>query len=353
MRTLPLSEQHKKLTANFAEFGGFEMPMQYSSAKDEALSVRESCGIFDVSHMGEFFITGPQAAKFVQYLITNEIESAPNGSAVYSPLCRNDGTIIDDLIAYKITNENILICVNAANQGKDREWIEKNMGSFDCKLNDRSHEFCLLAIQGPKAHEYTQKLGLPQEIHNLKSFQIFSENDLHISRTGYTGEDGFEIFCSANKAEDIWKKAMDLKITPCALAARDVLRLEACLPLYGQDLSDHVTPLESALKWTVKMDKKDFLGKAALEKLTPTSRLIKISLEKGIPRQGHKIIDDQNQQLGEVTSGTYSPLLSKGIALARVDKEKWSDEKKSFVSVRNKTYAFKRHKKSFLKEYFS
>ena len=338
-----LHEIHLSLQAKMAEFAGFEMPIQYSSVKKEVMAVRQDVGIFDVSHMGEFFVEGPDAIKFVDFLITNDFLHAENLKAVYSPLCREDGTIIDDLIAYKLSPEKALICVNAANIEKDWNWIFQQAKPFNLELSNQSKSYSLLAIQGPNSAELLQKVGLiSKEELNPDFFPYYSikqiiknNSPLILARTGYTGEDGFEVFSpSPEIAQTIWKESTLNGATPCGLAARDVLRLEVCYPLYGHELSDEVTPLDSALKWTVKLDKDNFLGKSFLSSYKPKYRLIKLSLNKGIPREGYPILNDKNENIGKVTSGTLSVMLNKGISLGLVEKDKFPEDKKFFIQIR-------------------
>jgi aminomethyltransferase len=358
LKKTPLHGIHKSLQAKMADFAGFEMPIQYSSIKNEVARVRENAGVFDVSHMGEFFIEGPDAVKFVDYLITNDFSNSDNLKAVYSPLCRENGTIIDDLIAYKLSPEKILICVNASNIEKDWDWISKQKKSFNVELSNRSGDYSLLAIQGPQSADVLGKIGiLSKEELAPESFPYYSirhieinDDHLIIARTGYTGEDGFEIFSSSSEyTKTLWEGLSENGATPCGLAARDVLRLEVCYPLYGHELNDEITPLDSALKWTVKMDKKDFLGKDSLSSYIPKYRLVKLSLNKGIPREGYPILNNKNEKIGKVTSGTLSVVLNKGISLGLVEKNKFPEDKKFFIQIRNKTFEASYQSKPFYK----
>lgn len=332
-----LHAQHVELNAKMADFAGFDMPLQYSSVKEEVLAVRENAGVFDVSHMGEFFVEGKEAIKFVDNLISNDFIGAGNSKAVYSPLCRDNGTIIDDLIAYKLEEEKVLICVNAANIEKDWNWISSKVEEFDCTLTDRSSEYSLLALQGPKTEEILKKIGF-SGIEDIEYYSIkendFKGNKVIMARTGYTGEDGFELFCSHETVKELWKDLLDNGVSPCGLVSRDVLRLEVCYPLYGNELNDELTPLDAALKWTVKMSKDNFFGKNALEEYTPKYRLAKLILEKGIPREGYPVENSDGETIGVITSGTMSVTINKGIALARVEKSKFPKDKKLFIKVR-------------------
>lgn len=340
-----LHEEHKKLGAKMAPFAGFDMPLQYSSVKEEVLAIRNKAGVFDVSHMGEFFVTGVNSQAFIDYLMTNDYLNSPVGKAVYSPLCREDGTCIDDLIAYKISTEKSLICVNASNIEKDWNWISKFAAQFEVELVNRSNDYSLLAIQGPDSANIMKSLGF--EVGDIPYYGVKELSEIIIARTGYTGEDGFEIFCSHNKARELWSKMLEAGVAPCGLAARDVLRLEVCFPLYGHEIHDQVTPLDSALKWTVKMTKDKFIAKEALQDYKPRFKLVKLLLERGIPREGYPIVNASGESIGVVTSGTMSVVLGKGIALAHVNADV-KDEQLS-VSIRDKLYPASVVKSAFVK----
>lgn len=341
MKKTSLYDQHVKLNGKMVPFAGFEMPVQYSGVKEEAMAVRESVGVFDVSHMGEFFVEGPQAHEFVDYLITNDFLGASLNKAVYSPLCRPDGTIVDDLIAYKLSQDLALICVNAANIDKDWDWINQYLSNFDCKLTNQSEDYSLLAIQGPKSAELIKDIGISLKDgfeYYSADYSEFNGTPVIVARTGYTGEDGFEVFCPNNKIVSLWDKVLSAGAKPCGLASRDVLRLEVCYPLYGKELSDDWTPLDASLKWTVKLDKADFVGKETLGNYAARYRLIKLQLPKGIPREGYPILNDADQEVGKVTSGTMSVALGQGICLGLVKKELFPENKTFYVSIRNKKY---------------
>lgn len=346
-----LFDAHTKLGAKMAPFAGFEMPIQYSSVKEEVLAVREKVGVFDVSHMGEFFAQGPQAVAFVDYMMTNDFAAADLYKAVYSPLCREDGTVIDDFIAYKIGAQRVLICVNAANIDKDFNWFKSHVDKFDCKLTNHSHEYSLLALQGPLSEETLHKLEIFPEgdfpYYSAKEIKAHGE-DIIIARTGYTGEDGFELFCSNSYIETLWDKLITSGVTPCGLASRDVLRLEVCYPLYGHEIHDDVTPLDSALKWTVKFSKEKFLGKEALENYIPKLRLAKLSLNKGIPREGYPVLNEAQEVIGKICSGTMSVVTGKGIAIGHIEKEKFPKDKKLFIQIRKNIVEANYHTKPFV-----
>ena len=346
-----LYDAHMKLNAKMAPFAGFEMPIQYTSIKEEVIAVRENVGVFDVSHMGEFFAEGPEAIKFIDNMMTNDFMGADLYKAVYSPLCRDNGTVIDDFIAYKIGTERVLICVNASNIDKDYSWFESHVTEFDCQLSNHSSNYSLLAIQGPRSEEVLKQI----EIYPTGDFPYYSAKEIQahgekliIARTGYTGEDGFELFCSNQFITTLWDKLLNAGVIPCGLAARDVLRLEVGYPLYGHEIHDDVTPLDSALKWTVKFSKNNFIGKEALENYTPKYRLVKLSLDKGIPREGYPILNEEHETIGKVCSGTMSIISGKGIALCHVEKAKFPKDKKLFIQIRKNIVPANYHTKPFI-----
>jgi aminomethyltransferase len=346
MKKTQLYDNHQKLNAKFVPFGGWDMPIQYSSVKDEAAAVRKSAGVFDVSHMGEFFVTGKDTYRFLNFILPNEIEGASMRKAVYSPLIRENGTIIDDLIVYKLEDERALVCVNAANIDKDFMWLSENIKNFDCKIENKSEDYSLLALQGPDSEEVLRKAidaDIPGEY-----YSCVESNKFILARTGYTGEDGFEIFGPHKEIQDVWEKLIELDTKPCGLAARDVLRLEVCYPLYGHELNDEVTPLDSALKWTVKFGKEDFMGKEFLSHYKPKYRLVKLILEKGIPREGYEVTNSEGETIGIITSGTMSVALSRGISLARIEANKFPTDEIFNVKIRNQVYEAKRTTKPFV-----
>ncbi len=337
-----LYEEHLQLNAKLVDFAGWQMPIQYKNLKEEVLAVRNDVGVFDVSHMGEFFVRGPQAIDFVDYIVTNDIKNAQMGKAIYSPMCREDGTVIDDLIVYKLAESKVMICVNAANIDKDFDWMNSKTENFDCTLSNHSSDYSLLAIQGPNSFNTLKKLDLNHDLKDISYYSIDikenGETPIIFARTGYTGEDGFEIFAPHDYIKNVWKQLIEIGVTPCGLGARDVLRLEVCYPLYGHELSDELTPLDSGLKWTVKLNKEDFIGKQVLADANAKYKLIKLTLDRGIPREGYTLANSQGQEIGRITSGTQSVILQKGIALALVDKNLHSSGEEILVNIRNKQY---------------
>jgi aminomethyltransferase len=331
---LALHQEHEKLHCKFSPFAGFMMPLQYSSIKEEVQAVREHVGLFDVSHMGEFFVFGPEAVHFLDHLVTNDVSQLPVKKALYTSICKEGGGVIDDLIIYRLQESEFLICVNASNIEKDWSHFLEHKKSFRCELSNISDRCSLLALQGPKAKKLLHVLGYSIEhvptygIGDLpkKPFHtILKNNDpfLIISRTGYTGEDGFELFGDHATISTLWKtliqKGHDDHLRPCGLAARDVLRIEAGYPLYGHELDDNHTPFEGGIGWTVKMKKKSpFIGLSTFQKMSPRWALKRFSVEKVIPRSEYKILNEEGLEVGYVTSGTFSPTISKGIGMARI-----------------------------------
>jgi aminomethyltransferase len=345
-----LYDEHVKLGAKIVPFAGWDMPVQYTSVKDEVLAIRQNVGVFDVSHMGEFFLEGEDAEQFADQLVTNDILNSPTKKAIYSPLCREDGTVIDDLIVYKLAPGRVLICVNASNIDKDFNWIKSKHQDFKCKLTNRSDEYSLLALQGPKAYEILKPLVA--ELPDVEYYSVFETTfqgaPVIVARTGYTGEDGFEIFGSHATIQSLWQKFMALKVLPCGLASRDVLRLEVCYPLYGHELNDEVNPYDAGLGWTVKGAKPKFIGKEALTSKTAKYKLVKLILDKGIPREGYPVLNSKNEQIGVVTSGTMSVVLNKGVAFARIQIDKAPADEVFIVDIRQKPYPAQLTKKPFV-----
>lgn len=345
-----LFDEHVKLGAKIVPFAGWDMPVQYTSVKDEVLAVRNGVGVFDVSHMGEFFVEGKDAEAFADYLVTNDILGAPTGKAIYSPLCRDNGTVVDDLIVYKLAPGRVLICVNASNIEKDFAWMKQKHQGFDCSFVNLSNIFSLLALQGPKSFEILRPLL--NELPDLEYYSVFEtkigSDPVIVARTGYTGEDGFEIFGHHSTIKNLWRNLMAAGVTPCGLAARDVLRLEVCYPLYGHELSDEVTPYDAGLGWTVKSQKINFIGKEALAPKPAKYKLVKLVLDKGIPREGYPVMNSNNTVIGQVTSGTMSVVLNKGVCLARIEIDKAPADEVFSIDIRGKAYPAELVKKPFV-----
>lgn len=316
-------------------FGGFDMPVQYTSILDEHRAVREAAGLFDVSHMGEVLVRGPHAFDFVQHLVTNDAETLYDGRAMYTVMCRPDGTAVDDLLVYRRSEDDYLLVINAANIEKDWQWMVSN-NPMKADLENASDDFALLAIQGPKSLEIVQAVtDIP--LGDLKYYHFIEPGPgsflgcerAILSRTGYTGEIGLEIYCEPERAADVWQALMDAGaahgLQPAGLGARDTLRLEAGYCLYGNDLDDNHHPLEAGLGWVVKPDKGDFVGREALRQARADGldrRLVAFVMdERGIPRAGYPIQSPEGYEIGVVTSGSQSPTLGKGIGMGYVTNE--------------------------------
>ena len=319
---------HKSLGAKMLDFHGWDIPLHYSGIIDEHINVRNKVGLFDVSHMGRFEIKGPKAYDCLQNLITNDISKLSNHQALYSPMCYDNGGIVDDVIVYRIDKEKFLVVVNASNKQKDIEWITEHSESVN--VENVSDKMALLAIQGPLAIDTLQKIVEP-DLSLLRSFDLIITNifgiECMISRTGYTGEDGFEIFFDSSQVV-IWDKLMEAGsgfIKPAGLGARNTLRLEGGLMLYGNDIDENTTPLEVPLKWTVRFEK-DFIGKQALMNQKVTRKLVGFYVpEKRIARQGNEVLINESKS-GFVTSGSFSPTLKKSIGLCFVPLQVLLDE---------------------------
>ncbi|MGJ8653673.1 MAG: glycine cleavage system aminomethyltransferase GcvT [Opitutaceae bacterium] len=323
MLEIPLHNFHAEQGARFVNFGGWNMPVQYTSILEEHKAVRTAAGLFDVSHMGEFHVHGADAAEFLDRLVVNAVAKAPIGKAVYSPMCASDGGVVDDLIVYRTGEDDFLVCVNASNIEKDFGWFLKQAERWGLavEIEDHSDEYALLALQGPKAEAILLAIGL-KEVAEIKRFWhklvTFSGEKIRVCRTGYTGEDGFEIYSSPKAAEQLAKQIVahgqPLGLKLCGLGSRDSLRLEAGLPLYGHELSDTITPLEASLDWTVKLNKEDFIGKNALTEQKENgvpNRVLHFKLEgRRIAREGTPVVNQEGAEVGKVLSGTLSPMIN-------------------------------------------
>ncbi|MGI5843592.1 MAG: glycine cleavage system aminomethyltransferase GcvT [Candidatus Xenobium sp.] len=326
----PLYEVHRREGARIVEFAGWEMPVEYTGIRQEHQATRTGTGLFDLSHMGEIEVTGPGATAYLNYMVTNDVERLEPGQCLYTCMCGADGGILDDLLVYRFPDmqggeRRFWLVVNASNRLKVVEWMENHL-SGDAQLNDLSLDTALLAVQGPEAQEFLQP-GTEANLEELGYYHLLETKVAGIpavlSRTGYTGEDGFELYVAWERVEELWNSLRQVGgIVPVGLGARDTLRLEAGYSLYGHEISELTTPLDAGLGWVVRWSKPDFLGKAALsrqkEKGARTTIVGLEMLGRGIPRQGYPV-EGPEGPVGVVTSGTFSPSLSKGIALARVD----------------------------------
>lgn len=326
-----LHDKHIQLGAKMVDFAGWHMPVQYTSIIEEHKTVRESVGLFDVSHMGEVFVSGKDSLDFLQKIVPQDISKLAYEKAVYCQLPNKEGGLIDDLIIYKLgINEYLIIC-NASRIDEDLNWMVRNKKGFDVKIDNQSHNYSLLAVQGPKADALLRKMGLEtqQESFTIKPASICGKKML-VSRTGYTGEDGYELLVENEFSEELWDEVLEygreFGIKPIGLGARDTLRLEAGLHLYGNDLDEHTTPIEAGLSWSVPKDKKeDYNGKSVImsQALNGVSKkLVGIKmLDKSIARHEYEVYKD-GEKVGIVTSGGVSPVLNANIAMAYVNNDK-------------------------------
>ncbi len=327
IKKTPFYDIHQKLGAKIVEFAGYYMPVQYRSMTEEHKRVRKSVGIFDLSHMGEFIVSGHGARQFVQYAVTNDVYSLEIGQVLYTCMCYPDGGIVDDFLVYNL-GDTFMLVVNASNIDKDFAYLMSLKKHDDVELTDLSDETALLAIQGPDAEKVMARItdyDLPSLLFYWSAITEVAGVEMLFSRTGYTGEDGFELYCPPKYAERVWNAAMEaakeFDCEPIGLGARDSLRLEMKYALYGNDIDETTNPFEAGLGWTVKLDSGDFVGKKALEKFKAEGlkrKLIPFELkERGFPRQHYAIVVGGNK-VGEVTSGTFSPMLEKGIGTGYV-----------------------------------
>lgn len=340
-------EVYGKYNGKTIDFGGWDLPVQFSGIKEEHEVVRTKAGLFDVSHMGEIEVKGKDALAFLQKILTNNVANVKENACQYSAMCYEDGGTVDDLVLYKRGEEDYLLVVNASNIEKDFEWIKGHMFG-DVQVMNVSDKYAQLAIQGPLAEQITQKLTST----NLSEITFFkfregitlADKSVLISRTGYTGEDGFEIYCKPEDAVSLWESLLeagqDEGIQPCGLGARDTLRFEARLPLYGQELTKDISPIEAGIGFAVKTDKEeDFLGKEVLKKQKEDGaprKLVGIEMiDKGIPRTGYEVFID-GEQVGFVTTGTQSPTLKKNVGLVLIDENYKALDTEVEVQVRKK-----------------
>lgn len=335
----PLFQEHQSLNARIVDFGGWALPVNYGSQVDEHNAVRNACGMFDVSHMTVSDLSGTNTEQFLGHLLANDIGklNGHDGKALYSCMLNNEGGVIDDLIVYRIDQEHFRLVTNAGTRDKDLAWIQQQAKSFEVVVEEKP-ELALVAIQGPQAlAACAQHLPnkLSEFIATLKRFHGGFVGDEFVGRTGYTGEDGVEFIVSANLAISIWQTMIKAGVQPCGLGARDTLRLEAGMSLYGNDLDEQHTPIESGVAWTVaNKDERQFIGKAGLNSTKAWMHGLEL-LDKGVLR-GHQTILLNDEEIGEVTSGTFSPSLEKSIALARLN-QKLDIGDEVAVAVRKKT----------------
>ncbi|MEG0439589.1 MAG: glycine cleavage system aminomethyltransferase GcvT [Solibacillus sp.] len=329
LKRTPLFDEYAKYGGKTIDFGGWDLPVQFSSIKEEHDAVRNRAGLFDVSHMGEIFVEGPDALPYLQKLLSNDISKIAIGGAQYSALCYENGGIVDDLLTYRLDETRYLLCVNASNIEKDFAWMQEHVEG-DVTITNASDDFAQIALQGPLAEEVLQTLT-DTDLTTIKYFKFQDNVDVAghqvlVSRSGYTGEDGFELYGTPAAIVDLWDKILDAGkeqgVIAAGLGARDTLRFEACLPLYGQELSQDISPLEAGIGFAVKLQKEPkFIGQEALiaqKEAGLTRKSVGIEMiDKGIPRHGYKVFKD-GQEIGEVTTGTQSPMTKRNIGMALI-----------------------------------
>lgn len=321
-----LYDRHVALNAKMVPFGGFEMPIQYTNIVDEHNAVRQDCGVFDVSHMGEVLVTGPEAEKFVQYIFTNDVSGAPVGKIFYGMMLHPDGGTVDDLLVYKMGETSFFLVINAANIDKDYAWITEQAKKFDVTTENQSEYYGQLAVQGPMGETVTEEVldirCKELEFYTFKTIEVEGEKII-VSRTGYTGEDGFEIYGSHAYIQKLWDALIKSgRCKPCGLGCRDTLRFEVGLPLYGDELTDEISPIMAGLGMFVKLDKEDFVGKDAVARQKAegvNKKLVGIELEgRAIPRHGYEVIAE-DKVIGTVTTGYSSISTGKSVCMALID----------------------------------
>ena len=322
LRRTVLYERHVALGGRMVGFGGWELPVQYRGIVEEHRAVRSDAGIFDVSHMGEIEVHGPDALAFLQSVLTRDVASFPVGQAGYALICQPDGGIIDDVFVYHLA-DRWLVVVNAANSARDLAWFRQHAAGFAVTIDDRSAQTALVALQGPRAEALLQVFdaglaALPY--HGVAAGRIAGIGDVRVARTGYTGEDGFEIFCDTADAGALWDRLLAAGATPCGLGARDSLRFEACLALYGHEIDAQVNPFEARLGWAVQLDRSDFIGRDALRAIKaagPGRRLVGFTMVgRGIARSGYAVQDIDGTPIGHVTSGMPAPTVGGHLGMA-------------------------------------
>ena len=354
VKVTSLHQAHINLGAKMVEFAGFDMPIVYTSIKDEHEAVRHHVGMFDVSHMGEITVVGEEAQAFMEFMFTNKVSSMYEQQINYGMMLYPNGTVVDDLLVYKVNQHHFFLVVNASNIEKDFQYLLENKDGYRVDIKNVSHQYSEIALQGPKAQEMMLK-ALKIDLQDLKFFHFneyaYEGQTLLISRTGYTGEDGFEIYGNHQLINQLWGIFLDNSVTPCGLGSRDTLRFEANLPLYGHEISQEITPIEAGLKYFVKIDEDiNFLGKEALLSGDVVRRVVGLELEqKSIPREGYLVFKDE-KEIGYITTGYLSISLDKPVALAMINRPYTKQGTKVFVQIRNKKVPGFIRDRKFLKD---
>jgi aminomethyltransferase len=357
----PLYSRHQELGGKIVSFAGWELPVQYTGVIPEHTATRTKAGLFDVSHMGEVFVTGPEATESLQYLTCNDVTKLTDGKAQYSAILNEKGGVVDDIIIYRYAADNYLVCVNASNADKDFEWL-KSHNKHNATYTNKSAEYGQVALQGPNAVKIVESIPELKSAANLEYFSFadikLGQDTIICARTGYTGEDGFEFFVPAKSTVSFWNLLLEagsnFGLVPCGLGARDSLRLEACYPLHGHELGEDISALESGLAWIVKFSKGDFIGKSALE-VQKNSGIPRILvgfevLDSGIARENLEIFSSDGKKIGITTSGTKTPTIQKSIGMALVNKEYSAVGTEIFIEVRGKRLKTLVAKKPFYKK---
>ena len=349
-----LYDKHVALGALISPFGGFDMPIQYTNIVDEHQAVRQHCGVFDVSHMGEVLVFGKDAERYVNHIFTNDVRDVPDGKILYGMICYEDGGVVDDLLVYKMVDDRFFLVINAANIDKDWAWIQQQAKGFDITLEHQSEQYGELAVQGPEAEQVMEQvLGIACKELSFYTFKMIG--DVIVSRTGYTGEDGFEIYATPHYINECWDKLIAANVKPCGLGCRDTLRFEVGLPLYGDELSETITPIMAGLGIFVKLDKDEFIGKEALarqEAEGAPKKLVGIELhDKAIPRHGYSVLKDGNV-IGEVTTGYHTISTDKSVCLALIDSQYAAQGTDVEIQIRKKTFPGTVCKKRFYDKHY-
>ena len=357
-----LFDKHVSMGAMMVEFGGFDMPLLYQSAgiAPEHYAVREHVGLFDVSHMGEVTVKGKDAERYVQHIFTNDIAGAPVGKIYYGMMCYENGGTVDDLLVYKMGENDFFLVINAANIDKDWAWMQEHAAGFDIDLQNRSDYYGQIAVQGPESEDVMERvLGLECKeltFYTCKTIltphsTLHTPQEIIVSRTGYTGEDGFEVYGSHEFINDCWDKLVAAGVQACGLGCRDTLRFEVGLPLYGDELSADITPIMAGLGMFVKLDKAEFIGKEALAKQKaegPAKKLVGIELaDKAIPRHGYTVLNMEGEPIGEVTTGYHTLSSDKSVCMALVDAQYAKLDTELQIQIRKKVFPGKVVKKQF------
>ena len=365
LKRTALFEEHQKLSGKMVDFGGWELPVQYSGVLNEHQAVRNACGLFDVSHMGEVFVEGKGSVEFINYVTTNDASTLAVHQAQYSAFCHPSGGIVDDLVVYRLGEKKFLLVVNASNTDKDFDHLTKALSSYTGvkpTLTNRSKDYSQIAVQGPLAEKILQRLT-ETELSSIKTYWCNEDSvagvPTIIARTGYTGEDGFELYMTFGEAPKVWSALLEAGkadgCLPCGLGARDTLRLEMKYALYGHELNDETNPLEVGLGWITKLNKAGtFIGKEAIQALKasgPKKALVGVqSSDRGIPRQGYEVYSMDKEKIGAITSGTQSPSLKQSIGVAFIDKKFETIGTKVLVKVRENFHEFQVVKTPFIQK---